>query len=240
MWTNSRLLAQGSRWLAQGSRQRKEKKQVQKVSRKEKWKVWKSICMCLQDQNRMTHSMFVFPTWKYGEAGTAKTPIYPIAQLDALKFAPTSTVSPSKTTAARDAEWTSTSSASDRGGDRCSWLLYRLKQHEQRTNVNMTFLAARSAGCPRTMDTGHRIVQRRVRRIETRGTESRRGEGGWQAFSKLRKREVKIYWHTHTTRSHTLIQITLCAMKTCLQTFMCECVEDLNKAICNEDMLANR
>ncbi len=59
--------------------------------------------------------------------------------------------------------------------------------------VNMTFLAARSAGCPRTMDTGHRIVQRRVRRIETRGTENRRGEGGWQAFSKLRKREVKIY-----------------------------------------------
>ncbi len=104
MWTRSR-------WLAQGSRQRKEKKQVQKVSRKEKWKVWKSICMCLHDQNRMTHSMFVFPTWKYGEAGTAKTPIYPIAQLDALKFAPTSTVSPSKTTAARDAEWTSTSSA---------------------------------------------------------------------------------------------------------------------------------
>ncbi len=44
--------------------------------------------------------------------------------------------------------------------------------------VNMTFLAARSAGCPRTMDTGHRIVQRCVRRIETRGTESRRGEGG--------------------------------------------------------------
>ncbi len=35
-----------------------------------------------------------------------------------------------------------------------------------------------AAGCPRTMDTGHRIVQRRVRRIETRGTESRRGEGG--------------------------------------------------------------
>ncbi len=51
-----------------------------------------------------------------------------------------------------------------------------------------------SGGCPRTMDTGHRIVQRRVRRIETRGTESRRGEGGWQAFSKLRKREVKMYY----------------------------------------------
>ncbi len=40
------------------------------------------------------------------------------------------------------------------------------------------FLAARSAGCPRTMDTGHRIVQRRGRRIERRGTENRRGEGG--------------------------------------------------------------
>ncbi len=44
--------------------------------------------------------------------------------------------------------------------------------------MNMTFLAARSAGCARTMDTGHRIVQRRVRRIKTRGTENRRGEGG--------------------------------------------------------------
>ncbi len=44
--------------------------------------------------------------------------------------------------------------------------------------MNMTFLAARSAGCARTMDTGHRIVQRRGRRIERRGTENRRGEGG--------------------------------------------------------------
>ncbi len=40
------------------------------------------------------------------------------------------------------------------------------------------FLAARSVGCARTMDTGHRTVQRRARRIETRGTENRRGEGG--------------------------------------------------------------
>ncbi len=186
--------------------------------------MWKSICMCLHDQNRMTHSMFVFPTWKYGEAGTAKTPIYPIAQLDALKFAPTSTVSPSKTTAARDAEWTSTSSASDRGGDRCSWLLYRLKQHEQRTNVdcvrgvNMTFLAARSAGCPRTMDTGHRIVQRRVRRIETRGTENRRGEGGVTGIQQATKKGSKnLLTHTHNTLTYT----------------------DSNTALCNEDMLAN-
>ncbi len=44
--------------------------------------------------------------------------------------------------------------------------------------MNMTFLPARSAGCARTTDTGHRIVQRRGRRIETRGTENRRGEGG--------------------------------------------------------------
>ncbi len=222
MWTNSRLLAQGSRWLAQGSRQRKEKKQVQKVSRKEKWKVWKSICMCLHDQNRMTHSMFVFPTWKYGEAGTAKTPIYPIAQLDALKFAPTSTVSPSKTTAARDAEWTSTSKREwQRGRERRSWLLWGSTSSAQMWTVcdewTWLFLAARSAGCPRTMDTGHRIVQRRVRRIETRGTENRRGEGGWQAFSQLRKREVKIYWHTHNTLTYT----------------------DSNNALCNEDMLAN-
>ncbi len=57
-------------WLKEADK--REKKQVQKVSRKEKWKVWKSICMCLHHQNRLTHSMFVFPTWKYGEAGTAK------------------------------------------------------------------------------------------------------------------------------------------------------------------------
>ncbi len=44
--------------------------------------------------------------------------------------------------------------------------------------MNMIFLAARSAGCARTTDTGHRIVQRRGRWIETRGTENRRGEGG--------------------------------------------------------------
>ncbi len=50
-----------------------------------------------------------------------------------------------------------------------------------------------------------------------------------QATKKGSKNLLK---HTHTTRSHTLIQIPLCAMKTCLQTFMCECVEDLNKAIC--------
>ncbi len=88
----------------------------------------------------------------------------------------------------------------ERETERCSWLLYRLKQHERQRRqhncvrgVNMTFLAARSAGCPRTTDTGHRTVQRRVRRIETRGTENRRGEGGWHAFSRLRKREVKIY-----------------------------------------------
>ncbi len=106
--------------------------------------------------------------------------------------------------------------------------------------VNMTFLAARSAGCPRTMDTGHRIVQRRVRRIETRGTENRRGEGGWQAFSKLRKREVKIYWHTHThnTLTYTDSNKAICNEEM-LANSLCVIVEVLNNAICNEDMLAN-
>ncbi len=74
---------------------------------------------------------------------------------------------------------------------------------------------------------------------ERNGEQERRGRvtGIQQATKKGSKNLLK---HTHTTRSHTLIQIPLCAMKTCLQTFMCECVEDLNKAICNEDMLANR
>ncbi len=44
--------------------------------------------------------------------------------------------------------------------------------------MNMIFLAARSAGCAETTDSGNRIVQRRGRRIETRGTENRGGEGG--------------------------------------------------------------
>ncbi len=81
------------------------------------------------------------------------------------------------------------------GGERCSWLLssmsappakqnWKKKGYQESGNVdcvqvmNMTFLPARSAGCARTTDTGHRIVQRRVRRIEMRGTENRRGEGG--------------------------------------------------------------
>ncbi len=109
------------------------------------------VCLCFPHENTVRPAP---PEYK--------TPIYPIAQLDALKFAPTSNVlrprQPQRETLN--------------------------EQHEQRTNVdcvrgvNMTFLAARSAGCPRTMDTGHRIVQRRVRRIEMRGTENRRGEGG--------------------------------------------------------------
>ncbi len=164
-----------------------------------------------------------------------QTHIYPIAQLDALKFAPTSNVlrprqpqQDAQERAARDAEWTRTSKREwQRGRERCSWLLWGSTSSAQMWTVcdewTWLFLAARSAGCARTMDTGHRIVQRRVRRIETRGTENRRGESGWQAFSQLRKREVKMYLHTHTTRSHTLIQIMLPAMKTCLQPFMCDC-----------------
>ncbi len=102
--------------------------------------------------------------------------------------------------AARDAEQVAREAAQAaprkrRGRERCSWLLsstsappakqnWKKKGYQESGNVdcvqvmNMTFLPARSAGCARTMDIGHRIVQRRGRRIETRGTENRRGEGG--------------------------------------------------------------
>ncbi len=59
---------------------------------------------------------------------------------------------------------------------------------------------------------------------ERNGEQERRGRvtGIQQATKKGSK---NLLTHTHTTRSHTLIQIPLCAMKTCLQTFfMCECV----------------
>ncbi len=113
-----------------------------------------------------------------------RTHIYPIAQLSALKFDPDLDCSPVKQPQ-QDAQARAARGAEREGRERCSWLLYRLKQHKRQRRqhncvrgVNMTFRAARSAGCARTMDTGHRIVQRRVRRIETRGTENRRGEGG--------------------------------------------------------------
>ncbi len=50
--------------------------------------------------------------------------------------------------------------------------------------MNMTFLAARSAGCARTMDTGHRIVQRRVRRIDRRTGEERAGDRHSASYEK--------------------------------------------------------
>ncbi len=130
------------------------------------------VCLCFPHENTVRPAP---PEYK--------TPIYPIAQLGALKFAPTSNVlrprQPQQNVQARAAR------GAERETERCSWLLYRLKQHERQRRqhncvrgVNMTFLAARSAGCPRITDTGHRIVQRRGRRIERRGTENRRGEGG--------------------------------------------------------------
>ncbi len=139
-----------------------------------------------------------------------------------IEIRPDLKCSPSKTTAARDAEWTSTSKREwQRGRERCSWLLWGSTSSAQMWTVcdewTWLFLAARSAGCPRTTDTGHRIVQRRVRRIETRGTENRRGEGGWQAFSQLRKKGSKnVLTHTHNTLTYT----------------------DSNNATCNEDLLA--
>ncbi len=217
-------------------------KSAERVSRKEKMKSVKvDLYACLHHQNRLTHSMLVFPTWKCGEFGTARVQNthLPNGSAGCTEIRPRPRLFSGKTTAAgraaRDAEWTSTSSArrwtsSSRGSARnvdCVRV------------VNMTFLAARSAGCARTMDTGHRIVQRRVRRIETRGTENRRGEGGWQAFSQLRKREVKIYWHTHNTLTYTDSNTALCNEEM-LANPLCVIVEVLNKAICNEEMLANR
>ncbi len=188
--------------------------------------------MCLHHQNRMTHSMFVFPTWKYGEAGTAKTPIYPIAQLGALKFAPTSTVSPSKTTAARDAEWTSTSSAAK--AKRGREMQLAVVQIKAARAAHKCGLCARGehdfSGCTKcrlSKNHGHWAQDcpeaRKADWNERNGEQERRGRvtGIQQATKKGSK---NLLTHTHTTRSHTLIQIPLCAMKTCLQTFMCECV----------------
>ncbi len=82
----------------------------------------------------------------------------------------------------------------------------------------MTFLAARSAGCPRTTDTGHRIVQRRGRRIETRGTEKQERRGRVTGIQQATKKGSKnLLTHTHNTLTYT----------------------DSNTALCNEDMLAN-
>ncbi len=116
-----------------------------------------------------------------------KTHIYPMAQLSALKFDPDFDCSPSRQPQ-QDAQ---ARAARVTEGEREMQLAVvqikaaRAAQAAQTAHMwtvckvmNMTFLAARSAGCARTMDTGHRIVQRRVRRIETRGTENRRGEGG--------------------------------------------------------------
>ncbi len=52
-----------------------------------------------------------------------------------------------------------------------------------------------------------------------------------------KKGSKNLLTHTHTTRSHTLIQIVLFAMKKCLQP-LCVIVEVLNNALCNEEMLA--
>ncbi len=58
-----------------------------------------------------------------------KTPIYPMAQLDALKFDPTSTVLRPRQPQ-QDAQAAQAAPRKRRGRERCSWLLYRLKQRE--------------------------------------------------------------------------------------------------------------
>ncbi len=100
-----------------------------------------------------------------------KTHIYPMAQLGALKFDPDLTVlrQDNRSRTHKHEQRETLNKQRERQRKKCGLCVQVM---------NMTFLAARSAGCARMMDTGHRIVQRRVRRIETRGTENRRGEGG--------------------------------------------------------------
>ncbi len=228
-------------WLKEADK--RERKQMQKELAGRKNEKCESLSACGSAPPEPTNPQYVCVSPHENTVRPAppdyKTHIYPMAQLGALKFDPDLHCSPprqpqqdAQARAARDAEWTSTSSARrwmnkhEQRETLNKWHERQRKQRERQRKkcglcvqvMNMTFLPARSAGCARTTDTGHRIVQRCGRWIETRGTENRRGEGEWQAFSQLRKREVKMYWHTHTTRSHTLIQILLSAMKNMLAT----------------------
>ncbi len=88
--------------------------------------------------------------------------------------------------------------------------------------MDMTFLPARS-----------------VRRIETRGTENRRGRvTGIQPATKKGSKNLLTHTHTHNTLTYTDSNTALCNEEK-LANPLCVIVEVLNKAICNEEMLAN-
>ncbi len=228
----------GSRKLAG----RKKKKQVQKVSRKEKWKVWKSICMCLHHQNRLNHSMFVFPTWKYGEAGTAKTPIYPIAQLDALKFAPTSNVlrprQPQRETLNEQAR----ASASDRGGERDAAGCCGAARAAHKCGLcatNEHDFSGRTE-CRLSKNHGHWAQDcpeaRKADWNERNGEQERRGRVT-DIQQATKKGSKNLLTHTHNTLTYTDSNKAICNEEM-LANSLCVIVEVLNNAICNEDMLA--
>ncbi len=55
-----------------------------------------------------------------------------------------------------------------------------------------------------------------------------------------KKGSKNLLTHTHNTLTYTDSNTALCNEVNACKPFICECVEVLNKAICNEDMLANR
>ncbi len=174
--------------------------------------------MCLHDQNRMTHSMFVFPTWKYGEAGTAKTPIYPIAQLDALKFAPTSTVfSVQDNRSAR--RWMNKHEQREwQRGRQMQLAVVQIKAARAAHKCEHDFSGCTE--CRLSKNHGHWAQDcpeaRKADWNERNGEQERRGRvtGIQQATKKGSK---NLLTHTHNTLTYT----------------------DSNNALCNEDMLAN-
>ncbi len=175
-----------------------------------------------------------------------QTPIYPIAQLDALKFAPTSTVSPSKTTAARDAEWTSTSSAAK--AKRGREMQLAVVQIKAARAAHKCGLCARGehdfsscTKCRLCKNDGHWAQDcpeaRKADWKERNGEQERRGRvTGIQPATK--KGSKNLLTHTHNTLTYTDSNTALCNEET-LANPLCVIVEDLNKAMCNEEKLAN-
>ncbi len=227
---------------------------MQKVSRKENEKCeslfvcvcttrteWPTVCLCFPHENTVRSAP---PEYK--------THIYPIAQLGALKFAPTSTVSPSKTTAARDAEWTSTSSAAK--AKRGREMQLAVVQIKAARAAHKCGLCARGehdfsacTKCRLSKNHGHWAQDcpeaRKADWNERNGEQERRGRvtGIQQATKKGSK---NLLTHTHNTLTYTdsntalcnedmlanLLWLSVCkfwirlsAMKTCLQTLMCDC-----------------
>ncbi len=191
--------------------------------------------MCLHDQNRLICLCFPHENTVRPAPPEYKTPIYPIAQLDALKFAPTSTVSPSKTTAARDAEWTSTSSAAK--AKRGREMQLAVVQIKAARAAHKCGLCARGehdfSGCTEcrlSKNHGHWAQDCpeawKADWKERNGEQERRGRvtGIQQATKKGSK---NLLTHTHNTLTYTDSNTALCnEVKACKP--LCVIVEVLN------------